>query len=317
MSQAILLLSPVFVTLFWSILLNVDNQDHNAARKMLGKVMLLSFLVFFFNILFFTSQTAIYPFLEPFNQFISLMGYPLFYIYNRLLTVDDKFSFKTHGIYFIAPVVLFLLYVLGILFTPFEAYKTWVFNRSTYVSDLISIQYLRIILTIIRITFIASIIATLIANYRLIKKYGDKAARYYSDMEDIGANKLRWMNIAMTVTASTSILWAVLGRFYFRHEISYNALVPTIISVVVSLVFSVMFFLVGWMGMKQKVINPTFEFVDEAEDEVESQVNNLLVGAVSGRTRCSGWAWSPSASTSRCARSRARDTGVPNEASQT
>ena len=277
MFQAFLLLSPVFVTLFWSILLNVDNHDHNAARKLLGKIMLMSFLVFFFNLLFFNSVTAIYPILEPLNQFISLSGYPLFYIYVRLLTIDDKFSFKSHGIYFLVPTVLFLLYVLGILFTPYEEYKTWVFNRSTYQSDIYGIHYLKIILLLVRICFVASIIATMVANYLLVKKHGDKAARYYSDMEDSGINKVRWINFAMFTTAAVSIFWAILGRFYFRHEMSWEYIGPTIISTIVSLLFTTMFFIIGWLGMKQKVLNPTFE--TESEVEIEGQLNNLLQGA--------------------------------------
>ncbi|MEI8086602.1 MAG: hypothetical protein WCG93_10345 [Paludibacter sp.] len=276
MIKAVLLLAPIFVTLFWSILLNVDNQNLNAPRKMLGKVMLMSFLVFFFNLLFFIPLPTIYPLIEPFNQAIALLGYPLFYVYTRLLTVDDKFSIKAHGIFFIVPIVIFIFYIIGILVTPFEEYKTWVFNRSTYQSNTFGIQYLKIILLIIRITFLVSIVATMIANYKLIKKHGDKAARYYSDMEDSGVNKVAWINFAMFTTAAVSILWSVLGRTYFRHEMNSDAIVPTIISIVVSLLFTTMFFIIGWLGMKQKVLNPTFEV--ESEVEIESEINNLLLG---------------------------------------
>lgn len=276
MIKAALLLAPIFVTLFWSILLNVDNQDHNAARKVLGKVMLISFFVFFSNLLFFIPLTTVYPIIEPFNQAFALLGYPLFYVYTRLLTVDDKFSFKVHGIYFLVPIVILILYIIGILVTPFEEYKTWIFNRSTYQSETFGVQYLKIILILIRITFLVSIVATMIANYKLIKKHGDKAARYYSDMEDSGVNKVAWINFAMFTTAAVSVIWAVLGRTYFRHEMNSDAIVPTIISIAVSLLFSTMFFIIGWLGMKQKVLNPTFEV--ESEVEIESEVNNLLQG---------------------------------------
>ncbi len=236
--------------------------------------MLLTFVVFFCNLIFFIPLTSVYPIFEPVNQYAALLGYPLFYIYTRLLTVDDKISFKVHARYLVVPTLLFLLYILGIFLTPFEEYKTWVFQRG-FTSDSVGIHFLKIIFILIRITFIIQIICTLTGNFILIKKYGSKAAFYYSDIDDTGVTKVQLMNVAMTTTAIVSILWTSLGRAYFVHEMTYNLLLPTIISVFVSFVFSAMFFSVGWMGMKQKVLNPTFEL--EVESEIE--VNKLLAGS--------------------------------------
>lgn len=266
MIKAILILTPFLVTLFWSILLNTGRQKHNAPSLVLGKVMLLTTLVFLCNFIFFIPLPTVYSFVEPFYQYAGLLGYPMFYIYNRLLTIDDRFSFKKHGLYLLAPTLLFFFYVLGVLFTPFEEYRTWIFLRNAYESETFGIHYLKIMLLLIRVTFIVQIIVSLPANFILLRKYGSKAASYYSDMEDSGADKLRLMNIAMTTAAILSILWATLGRSYFMHNM--EEMLPTLISVLVSGLFSSLLFVVGWLGMHQKTLNPSFELESDAENEV-------------------------------------------------
>lgn len=52
-----------------------------------------------------------------------------------------------------------------------------------------------------------------------------------------------------------------MGRSYFMHDMT--AFLPTLISICVTLVYSIMFFTIGWIGQKQKALNPTFEIETE------------------------------------------------------
>jgi AraC-like DNA-binding protein len=261
MLKSLLLLTPLLVTLFWTILLNFDTKHHTNPQRILGKIMLLAFLVFFFNIFIFIPVKICVPFFEPLLQFAALLLYPMFYIYIRLLTVDDKFSFKVHARFLIVPTLIFLLYVAGMLVTPFEEYKKWVFDRSNYQSLSPGVQYLKFILLLIRITIIVQIIAVAAGNFILIKKYGNKAGQYYSHLEDDNASTVQLSNLVFLCVGIVAIFWASMGRSYFMHDMT--AFLPTLISICVTVVYATMFFTIGWIGQKQKALNPTFEIETE------------------------------------------------------
>jgi len=265
MIKTILLLTPIYVTLFWSIALNTGTRKNSTPRLFLGKFMLLALVVYVSHFLFFSPLPKLYTYFDPLYQYASLLVYPMYYIYFRLLTVDEKFSFKVHARYLAAPTVLFLLYGIGVLFTPFEDYKSWLFDKSIYLnSD--GIRYLNVVNFLIRMTFLIQVIGTLIGNYILIKKHGNKAEQYYSDMEDSRTNKVQILNLSMIVTGCSSFALAALGRNFFVHEITGIA--------IASVIFSTMLFIIGWLGDKQKTLNPSFTL----ENELDIQIDELSFG---------------------------------------
>jgi AraC-like DNA-binding protein len=271
MLKSLLLLTPLLVTLFWTILLNFDTKHHTNPQRILGKIMLLAFLVFFFNILVFIPVKICVPYIEPLLQFTALLLYPMFYIYIRLLTVDDKFSFKAHARFLNIPAFIFLLYVAGILATPFEEYKKWVFDRSNYQSLSPGVQYLNFILLLIRFTIIVQIIAVAAGNFKLIKKYGNKAGQYYSHLEDDDASTVQLSNWVFLSIGIVAVFWASIGRSYFMHDMT--AFLPTLISLCVTIVYATMFFAIGWIGQKQKALNPTFEIETEEVTHGNRSIN--------------------------------------------
>lgn len=252
MIKSILLLTPIYVTLFWSIVLNTDARKYDTPRLFLGKFMLFAFIVYISHFLFYFPYPHLYAIIDPFYQYASLLVFPLYYIYFRLLTIDDKFSFKVHAPYLIVPTVLFLFYSFGAFFTNFADYKSWIFDRTT-TSNLFFIKYLNVVHLIIRITFLIQVVLTIIGNYDLIKKYGKKAEQYYSDIEDSSTHKVKILNLSMIVTGCASFILGVLGRDFFSNEITSIA--------IASVIFSSMLFIIGWLGDKQKSLNPTFETI--------------------------------------------------------
>ena len=250
MLKTILLLTPIYVTLFWSIILNGNSRIYSIPRLFLGKFMIFAFIVYLSHFLFFFPLPDYYPFIDPLYQYASLMVYPMFYIYIRLLTIDKKFSCKAHSRYLIPSTVLLILYFLGVVFTPLGDYKSWLYDK-TFFSDTLSIQYLNVVHILIRITFLCQVLAILTGNFILVKKYGDKAKQYYSDLEDSSTRNVNKLNLLMIITSCTSIIFAALGRNFFTHEITGIA--------VASVIFSSMLFLIGWLGNIQKTLNPSFE----------------------------------------------------------
>jgi AraC-like DNA-binding protein len=229
----------------------MDERRYSTPRNFLGKFMFFAVLVYLSHFLFFSPLPEIYVFFDALYQYASLMVFPMYYIYFRLLTVDEKFSFKKHGIYLLAPTLLFIFYCVGILLTPCNEYKFWLFNKY-YNSSLFGIKYLNVISQLIRFTFIIQVVATVIGNYLLIQKHGEKAAQFYSDMEDSSTKNVVGLNISLIITGLSSLILGALGRNFFTHEITGIA--------IASVIFSSMLFIIGWLGNKQKTLNPTYDF---------------------------------------------------------
>ncbi|MDD4922674.1 MAG: hypothetical protein PHS30_09400 [Bacteroidales bacterium] len=228
--------------------------------------MIVVFVVFLSQFLYFSPYPEIYSKIDPFLQYAILLVYPLYYIYFRLLTVDPGFSFKKHGWVFLAPTLLFILYVFCVARIPSDVYIDWLYYRVTP-SDVLGIKYLNIIDTIIQIVFILQVLFTLAENSRLIHKYRKKAEQYYSNIGDSGIKMILMLNVTLLITAINSLVLKLLERYFVPENI--------IALTITSATFSAMLFIIGWLGLQQKSMNPTFE--SEIKD-MEINYDNLSAG---------------------------------------
>lgn len=266
MLKTILLLSPVYVTLFWSILLNLGGRCATNAKKFLGKFMFFALLVYVSHFIYFLHLKNVYIYIDPIYQFASLMVYPMYFIYLRLLTIDNKFSVKNHFKYLILPFSLFILYLIGYLFTKQDDLEIWIFNKNVPF-ETFEIIYLKVIFFFVRFTFLSQAIYLMIQSSKLLKRYADKAEQYYSDIEDSKNSNVKIINTSMILTGICSVILASLGRDFFQNNVIMIALV--------SLIFSTLLFIVGWMGFKQKSVNATMEVCTVAETKEEADENNI------------------------------------------
>lgn len=250
MFKTVLLLSPVYVTLFWFTLLVITKTRNHNPKRFLGIFMGTSAVVYLSHFLFFSPLLDAYYWIDPLYQYASLLVYPLYHIYFRLLTIEERFSLQKDGIYLILPTLLFLLYFSGYLSIPAPIFKEWL-NDHTAHANLGGIRFINLIERIIPIVFIIQAFYTLIINFWLINTYRDKAAQFYSDIQDTGTKNILMLNIILVVTTLSSIVLSVLGKDFFKYELTSLALA--------SLLFSTSLFLIGWLGYKQKSVNPNYE----------------------------------------------------------
>ena len=267
MLKTIFLLTPVYVTLFWTIVLHTNPRQQTAPRYFLSHFMMIAFFVYISHFIFYSSLPKMYGFIDPFYQLSSLLVFPVYHIYFRLLTVDSVFSLKKHWIYLLAPTVLFILYLTGVIFSDKSAYQKWIFDRNSDLSPN-SLVYLRIIYQLIRIVFVIQVVGTIIFNFKLIRKHGYKAQQYYSDLEDSRTTRVYILNASLLITGVASLIYAALGREFFTQELTGIALA--------SIIFSSMLFIIGWLGDQQKALNPTFESSKEIikEETLFSELTN-------------------------------------------
>ncbi len=273
MIRTIFLLAPIFVTLLWSITLAGNAKRFSHPRLYLGHFMLLPLIIYISHFLYFAPYPAIYPYFDIILQSASLFVFPAYYVYFRLLTVDDNFSFKAHTRFFIVPIIVTIVYAVGVFYTPQIEYRAWLFDPNAY-SQSPTIKFLTIMRSVIRIVYLIQVIATVAGNYWLIKKYADRAEQFYSEMQDGKYNNAKRLNYSIVVMGVAAIVFTVLGRSFLIYQ---DALIS-----VGWAVFSAMLFIIGYLGIKQKPINPSFDLSEEQKtadqlSEISSSAENKVV----------------------------------------
>jgi len=268
MIKTILLLSPIYVTLFWSISLFGNEKKHSIPRLFLSKFMLFPLIIYMGHFFYFSHLTTIYPFFDVLLQYASLLVFPVYYIYFRLLTVDKEFSLKTHARFLVIPTVLSVIYGIGVLATPRLEYRTWLFDENAY-ADSGYIRFLEVMRTLIRIVYLIQVVVSVAGNYYLIRKHGEKAEQFYSDIQDGRYNNANMLNLSIIVMGVAAFMFTLLGRQFLMYQ-------DTLIYIGWS-VFSIMLFIIGYMGITQKPVNPTFD-MESNLDEL-NQIEDIPVGA--------------------------------------
>jgi len=250
MIKTILLLTPVYVSLFWSILLNFQVGSSHSAQRFLGKFMLACVVVYLTHFLYFTRMSGLLRIFEPFYQVASLSVYPLFYIYFRMLFVEKNFSFRKHGLYLILPFSIVIPYSVLAFSLPGDVFLQWLYRMDPLPYNS-TINLLNILSIMIAVAYVGQVILTVSANLRLINSHQKKAGNYFADFYVIRSQNIVVLNIVLVVCGLSSIILSILGRTYFISEMLGITLA--------SIIFSTMIFTIGWLGIRQKAVNPTFE----------------------------------------------------------
>lgn len=258
MIKTILLLTPVYVTLFWSILLNFHPGSSHAAKRFLGKFMLACVVIYMTHFLYYSNLLRFVHLFEPLYQLASLSVYPLFYIYFRLLFVEKYFSIRKHGVYLLAPILISLIYFIASASLPSDVFIQWLYRKGT-LPDYAALKLLNLLLVLISVVYVGQVLFTVTANLRLIYSYRKKAKNYYSDFYEIRTLNVVILNVVLVVCGLSSIILSILGRGYFISEMMGITLA--------SVIFSTMLFTIGWLGFLQKAVNPTFEEVPSQPEE--------------------------------------------------
>jgi len=250
MIRTIALLLPIYVTLFWSITLAGNEKKYSTPRRFLSKFMFLPLIIFIAHLLYFAPYPEIYPYFDILLQYTSLLVFPVYYIYFRLLTVDKKFSIKAHARFLMIPTLIGIVYMVGVLLTPKIEFRTWLFDQNAFALSP-SIKFLNVMRTIIRVTYLIQVVVSVVCNYLLIYKYGEKADQFYSDLQDGEYNHALLLNRSIIVMGIAAFIFTLLGRQFLMSQDMMICIGWT--------VFSVTLFIIGYLGIKQKPINPTYD----------------------------------------------------------
>jgi len=262
MLKTLALLLPVYVTVFWAILLFGQKATHSIPRSYLAKLMLLLVLLNLCRFFHRAPLPEIYVYFDAIYLFVGTLLYPLYHIYFRLLTVDEKFSWKAHSRYLILPAVIGVIYLIIVLATPFAEYKVWLFDRDAFPGTP-QFRILKLLRLVVLIAIDLQAIYFLFRNMVLLKRYGDRAEQFYSNINDGKYNNAKILNYLLIFNCLIHVANA-LNIFNTDNELIFY-----------SVLYAIDYYLIGYMGCKQKAINPTFvtELDNASVQVVESELN--------------------------------------------
>jgi AraC-like DNA-binding protein len=256
MVRPVILLAPVFVSLFWAFVLMSDNKGHHVSRRYLSVFMLLPAMLMFCHFLYFAPSPDWFVYFDLFLQYFGLLVFPLFHIYFRLLTVDDKISLKKLLILQILPILYTGFYAAAVLNSSMPEYKAWLFNK-TIDPTTQSVQFLQIMRIAGKIIFTVQSIYYIVINHLLINKYASRAVQFYSDVRDAKTGYAKLLNLSIIMSGGATLILYIIGRAFLMSAdglifLGWSTLTASL-------------FLIGKMGARQKVINPDIEQVNDNE----------------------------------------------------
>ncbi|MFP4555473.1 MAG: helix-turn-helix domain-containing protein [Bacteroidales bacterium] len=265
MFKEILLLTPIYVTLFWAIALNIHSRRYHLPKVFLGWFMVAAFFVYLSHFFYFTERLTSYFYIDSVYTLAYLLVYPMYHVYVRLLTVDRSFSIGKHFRYFAVPVFIFLLTVLGYVIAGKKEGERFIVD---VLYEGFKPQGLQVFLYIVfvagRVVFLLQTILYLYLSFKIIRKHNQKLLDYYSNMDERRLTWVQFFNFCFAFTTVSSAVLASLGRNLFLQN-EWLLIFP-------SAVFSTMLFAIGLLGFNQRA---TFKEIDSSYDTSEEGRHTL------------------------------------------
>ena len=267
MFYELILYTPMYVTFFWMVTLLLTKRKKNLAKYFLGIFMFAAFLLYFSHAVFFHEEKHLYLYIDPIYTFSSLLFYPLYFVYIKLLSIDISFK-KENWILFLPAFVIagltFLNYLLMDDLERMNYIDTYFFNTNHSLKRTILQKAQRIIYTIGRIVFTIQVFYFLYNGSKLIKTYNKRIANFYSNTSNKTINWVKLLLLSFVITSVMSVVFNIIGKHYFLNS-SLLLLIP-------STIFSLLLFFIGYEGFMQNhtVINL---INDEKEEPIINHTN--------------------------------------------
>jgi AraC-like DNA-binding protein len=281
--QAIAVLTPLYVCGFWGLVFLNSSKNKNRARHFLGFFMATAFLLYMGHSIFFIGRFDLYLNYDPLYITTSLLVYPMYYQYIRLLTVDTRWNAKYLFHYIPALVIGLSVFTLHLIMHKENHFSIEDYFKESYnlSFDTQSPFFLnRLAYGFHRIIYLVQVIGYFLGGYLLIKKYREQIKDYYSNHEN---RSMIWVNnvlITLAIMSVLSVVFIIIGKFIFLHE-EKSLLLP-------SMLFSGMIFLLGYLANGQNQVireivqsdlveSQSLVYAEPLNDEVDLKLRNLFV----------------------------------------
>lgn len=257
--QHIIELTPFYISALWGVVFLLNPQKANRARFGLGIFMITTSVVYLSHAIYFEGEFELYRKIDPLYALAGLSVWPMYYLYIRLLTRDV--NFKPGYLWHLLPAItIAILLEMSFQFAATsekEAYINLVLihNKWPGADATAMLKTMATIFFTGRIIFGLQVFIYLLLGYRLVRKYNERIANFYSNLEGKQLVWIELLTISLLITAVVSSVANFLGRGYFLDS---NLLI------IPSALFSILFFIIGLQGNKQDH-NIADVVIDEAE----------------------------------------------------
>ncbi len=246
MFEDLIVYTPMYVALFWALVLLLTKQEQNIAKFFLGIFMFAASVLYFSHAIFFTRNIDLYKIIDPLYIFATLSVYPLYYWYIRLLTVET--SFNWNNLKLLVPSLFFSLVTFILYrFMSDEEQTNYIYGfllgRSQMFPETLVVHMQKWTYIACRLVFAVQVVYYLIHGRRLVMQYHSQIANFYSNLD---SKSLLWVNFILYSFVFASFMGLILnliGRNAF-FDSRYLLLIP-------SFLFSIFLFLTGFSGFIQ------------------------------------------------------------------
>ena len=243
MIKDIAVLSPLYVTVFWGIVL-LSDYSKSKPKFLLGIFMLVAFLLYLSHSFYFTENYLAYFHTESLYLLTSLSVYPLYYCYIKLLTIERTFNLR-NLIHFV-PALFFGLasFLTGLFFNDqqkIDYFEIYEMQKDSIGSGFFTpVGMKNGIFTFCRMIFVLQVFFYLLNGTILTQQHDRRIANFYSNGEGKSLLWVRLVTLSFLATSIMSITFALVGRNLFLHN-------PNLL-LIPSFIFSSLLYLIGYLG---------------------------------------------------------------------
>lgn len=285
MIQSIFISMPMFVCVFWALMLFLDGRTNgDPAKKMLCVFMSVATFLYLGHGFYFNRNLDVLPFTDTIYVLCNLAVFPLFYIYIEEMTEGKRNRGKR--LLYLLPAILTSV-VVAFFYIRMNHEESLLFiqnylyhNESDVLTEGASMQ--ASVHTFAKVIFSIQIAPVLFFGIRKINRYNRHVCGYYADTEDKTLTPFKHLLVLFFVISLISFVCNVIGRYRFVDS--------TTLLAIPSVTFSILLFCLGYIGYKQyfNVVNLKMEMGEQQpgdewvrDEGVATARTNLSTSSVS------------------------------------
>jgi AraC-like DNA-binding protein len=249
----------------WALILLISSRA-NKAKFVLGIFMLVVSVVFLTHVVYYHHYTKVYLYFDLLFIFGSLLVFPNYYWYVKILTFRSKIDLKDMRHVLPAFVMLAASAVIYILMSAEERniyINDFLYGHENGLEATVLIKIQQLLCYLLQLLYFLQIVFSFLKIRVFVANYNQSIANFYSNLEN---KTMQWPKIILYSFVATSALTVVtnfLGRSFFYQY--------PILLFITGMGYAVFLFILGFLGYLQNHSIETFETDAIVLAEVEPQ----------------------------------------------
>lgn len=259
MIQALIIVTPMLVCMFWTVMLLLELYEHGN-RAAHAELLLWAFtatLLYVGHCAFFYNEQRVLPIADAVYVACNMAVFPLYLRYITKLT-QGRVSAVMNALVLLPPLVLgAAVLVVYMLMTPAEIAQFFeIYLYHNHFEGLSSLGFIQAVMHHVgKVLFAVGVVVTVWLGIHKIKGYHQLVDSIYANTDDKRLHGITPILLLMLVTGVVSFVANAIGRYAFAGR--------ALLLAIPFMIFSALLFALGYFGYRQQ-----FSFVDiDTEEE--------------------------------------------------